>query len=150
MTAGFPAQPLLNKKEALVLRDLNQYVLARNPHWQVMAKNSLGEPLRCENARGIYKGGKAKIELAAVEKLEGVCGAINVSKFEKDAMTDVTLWNCFAKRVVGNKTGEILPGLKCSSLDERASTSSTGKTAISRCHATPFSPYRFEDVSEAG
>jgi hypothetical protein len=44
----------------------------------------------------------------------GPCGVVNVSKFVKDDWS----WNYYAQKVVTNKTGELLPGMACSSLNE--------------------------------
>jgi hypothetical protein len=48
---------------------------------------------------------------------QGVCGIVNVSRFEPDA-TEPVFWKYFAKKVVTNKSGELLPGASCSGLDE--------------------------------
>ncbi|MCV0393816.1 MAG: DUF2726 domain-containing protein [Rhizobiaceae bacterium] len=49
MGAEFSIQPLLNKSEARVFRELDRMVLDRNSGWQVMAQVSLGEVLRCRD-----------------------------------------------------------------------------------------------------
>lgn len=61
MGAPFTQQPLLNKSELRVLKELERYVEASNPAWQVMAQVSLGEVLRstdpsafaCVNAKRV-------------------------------------------------------------------------------------------------
>lgn len=50
MAADFSPQPLLNKSEARLFKELDHAVIARNPTWQVMAQVSLGEVLRCQDA----------------------------------------------------------------------------------------------------
>lgn len=50
MGADFTIQPLLNKGEARVFKELDRIVIACNPTWQVMAQVSLGEILRCQDA----------------------------------------------------------------------------------------------------
>ena len=45
MDADFTIQPLLNKSEARVFRELDRIVISCNPKWQVMAQVSLGEIL---------------------------------------------------------------------------------------------------------
>jgi hypothetical protein len=50
MSAQFSIQPLLNKREARVFRELDRAVISHNPDWQVMAQVSLGEILRCQDA----------------------------------------------------------------------------------------------------
>lgn len=49
MGANFTIQPLLNRSEARVFRELDRMVIERNPGWQVMAQVSLGEILRCRD-----------------------------------------------------------------------------------------------------
>jgi Protein of unknown function (DUF2726) len=49
MNAPFRARALLNKSEAQVFVALDRIVIARNPHWQVMAQVSLGEFLASDN-----------------------------------------------------------------------------------------------------
>ena len=50
MGATFTIQPLLNKSEARLFRELDRIVISCNPAWQVMAQVSLGEILRCKDA----------------------------------------------------------------------------------------------------
>jgi hypothetical protein len=50
MGATFTIQPLLNKKEARVFKELDRIVTSCNPAWQVMAQVSLGEVLRSKDA----------------------------------------------------------------------------------------------------
>src|SRR5262245_1026732 len=50
MAADFTIQPLLNKGEARVFKELDRIVISCNPGWQVMAQVSLGEVLRCRDA----------------------------------------------------------------------------------------------------
>jgi hypothetical protein len=49
MSADFTIQPLLNKGEARLFKQLDRMVIACNPAWQVMAQVSLGEVLRCKD-----------------------------------------------------------------------------------------------------
>lgn len=59
--AEFSIQPLLNKSETRVFKELDRCVIARNPDWQVMAQVSLGEILyskdqaayRCINSKRV-------------------------------------------------------------------------------------------------
>ena len=46
MGANFSIQPLLNKSEVRVFKELTRIVISCNPGWQVMAQVSLGEVLR--------------------------------------------------------------------------------------------------------
>jgi hypothetical protein len=50
MGAAFSVQPLLNKSEARVFKELDRMVIALDPTWQVMAQVSLGEILRSQDA----------------------------------------------------------------------------------------------------
>jgi hypothetical protein len=50
MGADFTIQPLLNRSEARVFKELDRAVIACNPTWQVMAQVSLGEILRSKDA----------------------------------------------------------------------------------------------------
>ncbi len=50
MGANFTVQPLLNKNEARLFKELDRIVIGCNPAWQVMAQVSLGEILRCQDA----------------------------------------------------------------------------------------------------
>src|SRR5690606_31510334 len=50
MAANFTTQPLLNKSEARVFKELDRIVIGCNPNWQVMAQVSLGEVLRSQDA----------------------------------------------------------------------------------------------------
>ena len=49
MGANFTVQPLLNKSEARVFKELDRIVIGCNPSWQVMAQVSLGEVLRSQD-----------------------------------------------------------------------------------------------------
>jgi hypothetical protein len=50
MGADFTIQPLLNKSEARVFKELDRIVIGCNPAWQVMAQVSLGEVIRSKDA----------------------------------------------------------------------------------------------------
>jgi hypothetical protein len=50
MNATFTIQPLLNRGEARVFRELERIVTGCNPTWHVMAQVSLGEVLRSKDA----------------------------------------------------------------------------------------------------
>lgn len=50
MEAEFTVQPLLNKSEARVFKELDRIVIGCNPTWQVMAQVSLGEILRSKDS----------------------------------------------------------------------------------------------------
>jgi hypothetical protein len=68
MTASFAVQPLLNKSEARVFRELDRIVLACNPHWQVMAQVSLGEILRSPQAEAYSCINSKRVDLLLVDE----------------------------------------------------------------------------------
>ena len=49
MGASFTIQPLLNKSEARVFKELDRIVIGCNPTWQVMAQVSMGEIVRSKD-----------------------------------------------------------------------------------------------------
>jgi hypothetical protein len=49
MGATFTIQPLLNKSEARLFKEVDRIVIGCNPEWQVMAQVSLGEILRSKD-----------------------------------------------------------------------------------------------------
>lgn len=49
MGASFTIQPLLNKSEARVFKELDRIVIGCNPTWQVMAQVSMGEIIRSKD-----------------------------------------------------------------------------------------------------
>jgi hypothetical protein len=49
MGATFTIQPLLNKSEARLFKEVDRVVIGCNPEWQVMAQVSLGEILRSKD-----------------------------------------------------------------------------------------------------
>lgn len=67
MGADFVPQPLLNKGEARVFRELDQYVLGANPAWQVMAQVSLGEILSCRDAAAYGCINAKRVDLLLVD-----------------------------------------------------------------------------------
>jgi len=67
MGADFVPQPLLNKSEARVFRELDQYVLGANPNWQVMAQVSLGEILSCKDAAAYGCINSKRVDLLLVD-----------------------------------------------------------------------------------
>jgi hypothetical protein len=53
-----------------------------------------------------------------VDRPSGPCGVVNVSRFERDTQSKI-FWKYFAKKVITNPRGEVIPGLSCGGLDER-------------------------------
>lgn len=67
MGAGFSIQPLLNKGESRVFKELAQAVLECEPSWQVMAQVSLGEILRSEDAAAYRCINAKRVDLLLVD-----------------------------------------------------------------------------------
>lgn len=67
MGASFTIQPLLNKREARVFRELDRIVIGLNPEWQVMAQVSVGEILRCQDAEAYRCINSKRIDLLLVD-----------------------------------------------------------------------------------
>lgn len=67
MAAEFTVQPLLNKSEARVFRELDRLVIERNPNWQVMAQVSMGEILRSKDARAFGCINAKRVDLLLVD-----------------------------------------------------------------------------------
>lgn len=68
MGASFSTQPLLNKSEARVFRELDWIVIASNPGWQVMAQVSLGEILRCKDPIAYNCINSKRVDLLLVDE----------------------------------------------------------------------------------
>ena len=67
MGANFTIQPLLNKREARVFKELDRIVISCNPDWQVMAQVSVGEILRCNDAEAYRCINSKRIDLLLVD-----------------------------------------------------------------------------------
>jgi hypothetical protein len=68
MGADFLSQPLLNRSEARVFKELDQYVIETNPGWQVMAQVSLGEILSCANSEAYSCINSKRVDLLLVDE----------------------------------------------------------------------------------
>jgi Protein of unknown function (DUF2726) len=68
MGADFSIQPLLNRGEARVFRELDRIVIACNPGWQVMAQVSLGEILRCRDAKAYSCINSKRVDLLLMDE----------------------------------------------------------------------------------
>jgi hypothetical protein len=68
MGAHFTIQPLLNKSEARVFRELDTIVISCNPGWQVMAQVSLGEILRSKDADAYRCINSKRVDLLLVNE----------------------------------------------------------------------------------
>jgi len=67
MGADFTIQPLLNKSEIRVFRELDRAVIACNPTWQVMAQVSLGEILRSKDPKAYGCINSKRVDLLLVD-----------------------------------------------------------------------------------
>ena len=67
MGANFTIQPLLNKSEARVFKELDRLVIGCNPAWQVMAQVSLGEILRSKDADAYRCINSKRVDLLLVD-----------------------------------------------------------------------------------
>jgi hypothetical protein len=79
MGATFTIQPLLNKKEARVFKELDRIVVNRNPAWQVMAQVSLGEILRSKDAEAYSCINSKRVDLLLVD---GDCQPRHVIEYQ--------------------------------------------------------------------
>lgn len=68
MGAAFTPQPLLNKSEARVLRELERCVESCNPTWQVMAQVSLGEVLRSNDTAAFACINAKRVDLLLIDE----------------------------------------------------------------------------------
>jgi hypothetical protein len=68
MDANFTIQPLLNKSEARVFKELDRVVISCNPGWQVMAQVSLGEILRSKDADAYRCINSKRVDLLLVDE----------------------------------------------------------------------------------
>jgi hypothetical protein len=68
MGADFTVQPLLNKSEARVFRELDRMVIDCNSGWQVMAQVSLGEILRSKDADAYRCINSKRVDLLLVDE----------------------------------------------------------------------------------
>jgi len=67
MEANFSIQPLLNKNEARVFKELDRIVINCNPDWQVMAQVSLGEILRCQDPKAYSCINSKRVDLLLMD-----------------------------------------------------------------------------------
>ncbi|MDK1390084.1 DUF2726 domain-containing protein [Sinorhizobium sp. 8-89] len=67
MRSDFTIQPLLNKSEARVFRELDSMVIGCNSSWQVMAQVSLGEILRSTDADAYRCINSKRVDLLLVD-----------------------------------------------------------------------------------
>ena len=68
MGADFTVQPLLNKSEARVFKELDRIVIGCNPAWHVMAQVSLGEILRSKDADAYRCINSKRVDLLLVDE----------------------------------------------------------------------------------
>ncbi|GHD15605.1 DUF2726 domain-containing protein [Tianweitania populi] len=68
MGADFTVQPLLNKGETRLFRELDRLVSELNPEWRVMAQVSLGEILRSRDAEAYRCINAKRVDLLLVDE----------------------------------------------------------------------------------
>jgi hypothetical protein len=68
MRASFTIQPLLNKSEARVFKELDRIVIGLNPTWQVMAQVSLGEILSSKDADAYSCVNSKRVDLLLMDE----------------------------------------------------------------------------------
>lgn len=68
MGADFTIQPLLNKGEVRVFKELDRMVISCNSEWQVMAQVSLGEILRSKDADAYSCINSKRVDLLLVDE----------------------------------------------------------------------------------
>lgn len=81
MGAVFSIQPLLNKREARVFRELDRIVIGLNPEWQVMAQVSVGEILRCQDPEAYRCINSKRIDLLL---MDGDCHPRHAIEYQGD------------------------------------------------------------------
>lgn len=68
MAAPFTIQPLLNRSEMRVFKELDRMVIDRNPGWQVMAQVSVGEIVRSNSAEAYSCINSKRVDLLLVDE----------------------------------------------------------------------------------
>jgi len=68
MSAVFTPQPLLNRSEVRVLKELERFVEDCNPQWQVMAQVSMGEILRSKDATAFACINSKRLDLLLIDE----------------------------------------------------------------------------------
>lgn len=79
MGATFTIQPLLNKSEARLFKEVDRVVISQNPDWQVMAQASLGEILRSKDAVAYGCINSKRVDLLLVD---GDCKPRHVIEYQ--------------------------------------------------------------------
>ncbi|MBY5454080.1 MULTISPECIES: DUF2726 domain-containing protein [Rhizobium] len=82
MRSNFTIQPLLNKSEARVFRELDSVVIGCNSSWQVMAQVSLGEILRSTDTDAYSCINSKRVDLLLVD---GNCQPRHVIEYQGGA-----------------------------------------------------------------
>ncbi|ANL87901.1 DUF2726 domain-containing protein [Rhizobium phaseoli] len=82
MHSNFTIQPLLNKSEARVFRELDSVVIGCNSSWQVMAQVSLGEILRSADPEAYSCINSKRVDLLLVD---GDCQPRHVIEYQGGA-----------------------------------------------------------------
>ena len=79
MAADFTVQPLLNKSETRLFKELDRMVIARSPDWQVMAQVCLGEILRSKDPEAYRCINSKRVDLLLVD---GACQARHAMEYQ--------------------------------------------------------------------
>jgi len=79
MESHFTIRPVLNKSEARVFRELAQLVEARNPAWQVLAQDSLGEILSSQDPAAYACINSKRVDLLL---MDGDCQPRHVLEYQ--------------------------------------------------------------------
>lgn len=79
MSAHFSVQPLFNKSEARLFKELDRLVIARHPDWQVMAQVSLGKILRSKDKAAYACVNSKRVDLLLVD---GDCYARHAIEYQ--------------------------------------------------------------------
>lgn len=79
MAANFAIQPLLNKAEVRLFRELDRLVQARHSEWQVMAQVSLGEVLRSRSGEAYRCINSKRVDLLVVD---AECNAVAAIEYQ--------------------------------------------------------------------
>lgn len=79
MAADFAVQPLLNRSETRLFRELDRLVVARHPGWQVMAQVSLGEILRSKSPAAYRCINSKRVDLLVVD---AGCNAVAAIEYQ--------------------------------------------------------------------
>jgi len=95
----------------------------------------------------LVRGGSNQATWVTQGQPEGPCGVVQLSRFEPEEIaigkSKYTNWKYIARKAISNPTGELVPGAKCSGLDESTYTYDwRAKEHQQTCDYIEFSPLR--------